>query len=145
MSGSAKKKGGDKDEDRMTKVVFIYDRMAMLLREMLTLSMLAERFKLARKISAANLSSQTRDMASSYNFQKNSFHCNSDSMTKFLRNLKKKKKDINYLGCLLFRQWFGREIHFICLGKRPQIKIIFGVDARWNIYVELKHFQKMTL
>ena len=48
-----------------TKVVFIYDRMAMLLREMLTLSMLAERFKLARKISAANLSSQTRDMASS--------------------------------------------------------------------------------
>ena len=92
MSGSAKKKGGDKDEDRMTKVVFIYDRMAMLLREMLTLSMLAERFKLARKISAANLSSQTRDMASSYNFQKNSFHCNSDSMTKFLRNLKKKKK-----------------------------------------------------
>ena len=36
----------------------------MLLREMLTLSILAERFILARKISAANLSSQTRDMAS---------------------------------------------------------------------------------
>lgn len=43
----------------------VYDRMAMLLREMLTLSMLADRFKLARNMSAANLSSQTRDMASS--------------------------------------------------------------------------------
>ena len=45
-------------------VVFLYDRIAMLLREMLTLSILAERFILARKTSAANLSSQTRDMAS---------------------------------------------------------------------------------
>lgn len=52
------------------KDVFIYDRMAMLRREMLTLSMLAERFKFARKISDANLSSQTRDMASSCNLKK---------------------------------------------------------------------------
>lgn len=40
--------------------------MAILLRDTLTLSMLAERFMFARRISAANLSSQTRDMASSY-------------------------------------------------------------------------------
>lgn len=69
MSGSAK----NKTEDALhndKKDVFIYDRMAMLRREMLTLSMLAERFKFARKISDANLSSQTRDMASSCNLKK---------------------------------------------------------------------------
>lgn len=55
---------------------FVYDRMAMLLREMLTLSMLADRFKLARNISAANRSSQTRDMASSFIYKKKSIATN---------------------------------------------------------------------
>lgn len=75
MSGSAK----NKTEDALhndKKDNFIYDRMAMLRREMLTLSMLAERFKFARKISDANLSSQTRDMASSCNLKKKGeFYC----------------------------------------------------------------------
>ena len=39
-----------------------YDKMAMLRRETLTLSILADRFKLIRNNSAANLSSQTRLM-----------------------------------------------------------------------------------
>ena len=49
----------------LTVILKIHDRMAMLRREILTLSILAERFIFARKISVANLSSQTRDMASS--------------------------------------------------------------------------------
>lgn len=51
-------------------ILKIHDRMAMLRREILTLSMLADRFIFPRKISVASLSSQTLDMASNWHENK---------------------------------------------------------------------------
>lgn len=94
--------------------------------------MLAERFMFARRISAANLSSQTRDMASSYT--------RDNDVTLQLWTEK-----VNYLCGFLFGQGLGWKIHVIRFGERPQIEVILRVDAWRDIDVKLQHLQEVAL